>query len=103
MDVCVVLRLFVSFFLDYDAARPRPSTVISATPCTCVSCSQSRDAVNFLVPGREGTKCSVTQTAARLSISLGQEMTVGVTTLSHTGTHTHTRDVKAKSSLLTHS
>lgn len=60
--------------LNYDAAT---STVMSATPCTCVSCLQSREAINFLAPGREGTKCSVTDTEARLPISLRQEMTVG--------------------------
>lgn len=53
--------------LNYDAAT---STVMSATPCTCVSCLQSREAINFLAPGREGTKCSVTDTEARLPISL---------------------------------
>lgn len=37
-------------------------TTMSATPCTCVSCLQSRDATSFLGPGCVGMKCSVNVT-----------------------------------------
>lgn len=66
------------FLYNYRAVLLFSATVMSATPCTCVSCLQSSEASNFLGPGREGTKCSVRDTEARLPISLreGQEMTV---------------------------
>lgn len=46
------------------------STVMLASPCTCVSCLQSRDATSFLAPGWVGTKCSVSVTVERAPTSL---------------------------------
>lgn len=49
-------------------------TSMLATPWTCVSCLQSREATSFLDPGRVGTKCSVRVTEERLATSLREEM-----------------------------
>lgn len=48
-------------------------TTMSATPCTCVSCLQSRDATSFLGPGWVGMKCSVSVTVEWAPTSLGGE------------------------------
>lgn len=47
-----------SFLVSSHCSR----TFMSATPCTWVSCLQSRDATSFLGPGWEGMKCSVSVT-----------------------------------------
>lgn len=53
-------------------------TTISATPCTCVSCLQSRDATSFLGPGWVGMKCSVSVTVEWAPTSLGGRKEGGV-------------------------